>query len=163
MTSTDYDVELFKQETDSVFIVLLTFSSDELTSDINIASDSYELLPTANVRGVLSNGIEYLYLPFEIRLPRDDKTGTITARLRIDNIDQTIISHLRSVLSPVTMDIKIVLSRDVDQIERHYQGFRLDNISYDSTTIEGDLTMDYWELEPFPSGRFTPSKWRGLF
>lgn len=161
--SDDYKVEFYKQETDTVFTVLLTFSSDELTDDILIASDNATLLPTADVYGVLSNSLEYIYAPFEITLPVDDKNGSISSKLIIDNIDQTIIGHLRSISSPVNVKIQIVLSSDPNYVERSYEGFTLSSVQYDAFTIEGNLTIDYWDLEPFPSGRFTPSGFPGLF
>lgn len=160
--SDEYKVEFYAQETDQVFTVLLTFSSDELTDDIRITSDPKETLPIANVLGVVSNDQEFLFAPFDIRLPRDDKTGVISAKLTIDNIDQTIIPHLRSVKKPIDLKIQIVLSADTDYIEKTYDGFKLDNIEYDQFTISGILTKDYWDAEPFPYARFTPSAWPGL-
>lgn len=161
--SDDYKVDFYAQETDSVFIVLLTFSSDELTEDIRIASDPKETLPDAGILGVVSNSLEYLYAPFDIRLPRDDKTGLITAKITIDNTDRTIIDNLRTITRPVTLQIDIVLSADVDYVEKTYQGFELSNVQYDSFSITADLTLDYWDNEPFPSGRYTPSGFPGLF
>lgn len=153
----------YAQETDEVFIALLTLTSDELTAPIYVASDPFELLPTANVRGVLSNGIEYVYLPFDISLPRDDATGTVSAKLQIENISQQIIGSVRSILKPVTVNIKIVLSNDVDFVEMEFDNFQLTNVGYNGYNIEGTLTLDYWGLEPFPSGRFVPSNFPGLF
>lgn len=163
MTSDDFKVEAYKQETDRVFITLLTFSSSELTEDIRIASDPFELLPEANVLGVVSNGLEYIFTPFDPRLPQDDKTGRVTAKLSIENVSQTIVGHLRSVRKPVNLKIEVVLSSDPDYVETEYDGFVLSNVEYDVFSIEGTLSMDYWELEPFPSGRFNPSNARGLF
>lgn len=161
--SDDFKVEFYAQETDSVFIVLLTFTSDELAEDIRICSDPKQTLPVANVLGVVSNGEEYLFAPFDIRLPRDDKTGVISAKLTIDNIDRSVIGYLRSVTRPVTLKIDVVLSGDVDYIERTFQGFELSSVQYDAYTIEASLTLNYWDNEPFPSGRFTPSGFPGLF
>ncbi len=153
----------YAQETGEVFIALLTFSSPELTEPIYVASDPYELLTIAQVRGVESNGQEFIFLPFDITLPRDDKTGTVSAKLRIENLDRQIIGHLRSIRAAVSIKIQIVLSNDVDLVEMEFDNFRLSNVTYDSMQIEGDLTLNYWGLEPFPSGRFTPSGFPGLF
>lgn len=163
MTSQTFKQAAYAQETDQVFIALLTISSDELPEPIYVASDSFELLPIANVRGVVSNGQEFIYLPFDISLPRDDKTGTVSAKLRIENIDRQIIGHVRSISKPVTIKMQVVLSGDVDFIEMEFDNFQLTNVGYDGMIIEGDLTLDYWGLEPFPSGRFTPSGFPGLF
>lgn len=162
-TSDDFKREAYAQETDNVFITLLTFSSDELDEDIYITEAAYETLPLANVDGVVSNGIEYIYTPYDIRLPRDDATGTVSAKLIVDNVARSLIATVRSISSPVTVTVQVVLSRDPDYVEREYDFFQLTSVSYDAFTIEGQLTLDYWGLEPFPSGRFTPSGFPGLF
>lgn len=163
LTSSSFDQQFFSQETESVFIVLLTLSNDDLDEDIRIASDPYELLPTANVRGVESDGLEYIFMPFEITLPRDDSTGTVSATLTIDNVEREVIAQARSVRTPINVKMQCVLSDDVDVVEIEYDYFQLSNVSYDSMTVSGELTLDYWGLEPFPSGRFIPSQFPGLF
>ena len=155
--------EAYKQETDVVTIALLTFESDELPEPIYVASDAFEMLPTAQVDGVLSNGIEFIYMPFEIWLPRDDKTGTVSAKLMIENIDRVIVETVRSIRQPVHVKIQLVLSRDVDTVEREFKNFQLSNVRYDAMVVEGSLNLEYWGLEPFPSGRFVPAGFPGMF
>ena len=163
MTSNNFDQQVFAQETDSVFIILITLSSDELDDDIRLASDPFETLPVANVQGVESNGLEYIFIPFEISLPRDDSTGTVSATLRIDNVEREIIAQARTITTPLSVKIQCVLSDDVDVVEMEYDYFSLSNLQYDAMTISGQLTLNYWGLEPFPSGRFIPSQFPGLF
>lgn len=161
--SNEFKVEFYGEETDNVFTVLLRIYSDELTEDILLSSDPHIMLPVANVYGVVSNGLEYIFAPFDIRLPRDDKTGVVSAKITFDNLDQRIIPTLRSVTKPVKMDIYVVLSSDHDYVEDSYTGYELTNVGYDTMTIESNMTLDYWDTEPFPSGRFTPSGFPGLF
>lgn len=163
MTSQTFKQAAYAQQTDKVIIALLTFTSPELTEPIYVASDSFELLPAAGVRGVVSNGNEFIYMPFDIILPRDDKSGTVSAKLRIENIDRQIVGHVRTIRQAVQVKIQVVLSNDVDEIELEYDNFRLSNVTYDAMMVQGDLTLDYWGLEPCPSGRFTPSGFPGLF
>lgn len=163
MTTDSFKQAAYAQETDQVFIALLTITSDELTEPIYIASDPYQMLPVANVYGVVSQGHEFVFLPFDITLPRDDKTGTVSAKIEIENIDREIVAVVRSIRKPAMMKIQVVMSRDVEEIELEFADFQLRNVSYDAEWIQGDLTLDYWGLEPFPSGRFTPSGFPGLF
>lgn len=165
MTSTDFKQQVYAQETDRAFIVLITLDSDELVEPIRVCDDPFEKLEDLgqDVYGCVSNGETFLFLPFEISLPRDDSSGTVSAKLAIDNIDRTIIRHARSVLRPLTVTIQVILSSDPDFIELEYTDFKLTNVNYNQFTISGDLTLDYWGLEPFPSGRFTPSGFPGLF
>lgn len=164
-TSQEFKASVFAQETDDVFIVLVRLYSDELPNDILICNDPKEkFLDLGNdVYGVTSNGDRYIFCPFDISLPRDDKTGTVSAKLSIQNIDRSIVGYARSVQNSITVKIQVVLSRDVDAVELEFDNFKLSSVSYDSLIVEGSLTLDYWGLEPFPSGRFTPSNFPGLF
>lgn len=165
MTSTTFQQAAYAQETDEVFIALVTLYSDELTEPIRLCSDPFQALSGLGegVYGLVSNGETYVFLPFDIYLPRDDKTGTVSARMVIDNVDRRIIPHARSVRKPVTVKFQCVLSDDVDRVELEFDNFKLSNVSYDAMQLQGDLTLDYWGLEPFPSGRFIPSDFPGLF
>jgi hypothetical protein len=165
MTSATFKTESYSQETDAVIIILLSITSDELEEPILICSDPYEKLTLLgqDVYGCVSNGETFLFLPFDISLPRDDKTGTVSAKLTIDNIDRRIVANVRAIRKPVNVKIQAVLSTDVDFVELEYDRLKLSNVKYDAMTVSGDLTLDYWGLEPFPSGRFVPSDFPGLF
>jgi hypothetical protein len=164
-SSTAFKSSVFAQETDHIFIVLITLYGSELSEDVRIASDPYEKFLDLgdDVYGVTSNSLRYIFCPFEISLPRDDKTGTVSARLSIQNIDRSIVEYARSVQNAINVKVQVVLSRDVNVVEQQFDNFKLSTVSYDSMTVEGSLTLDYWGLEPFPSGRFTPSNFPGLF
>lgn len=155
----------YSQETDDVFIALVTFYSDELEAPIRICSDPYQRLTSLgeDIYGLISNGDTYIFMPFDIWLPRDDKSGTVSAKMTIENIDRKIVEQARAVRKPVTVKIQCVMSSNLDFVEIEYDNFKLSDLSYDSTQIEGNLTLDYWGLEPFPSGRFIPSDFPGLF
>ena len=152
----------YAQHTDEVIIILVTLNNDEIPVPIRICSDPHTKI-AENVYGCTSNGDMYVFTPFEIELPRDDNTGTVSAKLRIQNVDRQIIQYARSVSKPLNVTIQCVLASDLDNVQLNYDFFKLSNIQYDSLVIEGTFTMDYWSLEPFPSGRFTPSGFPGLF
>ena len=147
---------------DTAFIVLVTVSHSSFTDDIRVASDPYEDLPTAGVRGVISNGDEYLHCPFTIELPAQDDSGVARARISIDNVDRTVVAAARSADSPVSIKIQIVLSSAPDTVEVLVDGFRLEAVEYDALTVSGEISVEYFDLEPFPKGRFNPSEWSGL-
>lgn len=154
---------VFAQETSEVFITLVTITHPDFADDIRIASDPFELLPVAGVKGVVSRGDEYIFLPFNISLPAQDDTGIARANISIDNISREIVAAVRTASSALTITIEIVLSSDVDSPEVTVQDFRLDRVTYDAFTISGDISVEYFDLEPFPSGRFNPSDFPGLF
>lgn len=155
----------YAQETDEVFIVLVTLDSDELEEPIRIASDPLTHMPLLgdDIYGVVSNGDTYIFIPFDIWLPRDDKTGTVSAKISIENVDRRVIETARSVTKPISVKMQCVLASAPDDIEIEFDNFQLSNVKYDVMNVEGDLTLNYWGLEPFPSNTFTPSNFPGLF
>lgn len=156
----------YAQDTDVAIIVLLTFTNP-LTDDepVRISSVPVEKFTDLgeNVYGVTSNGERYLFFPFEIQLPQDDKTGTVSATLSIENVSREIIQFARQTRNLLNVTVQVVLSNNLDYVEMEYKDFKLRNINYDALTISGDLSIDYLGLEPFPAGRFTPSGFPGLF
>lgn len=155
----------YAQDTEEVFIVLVTLSSDELDEPVRICSDPHDLLPDLgeDVYGLVSNGDTYVFLPFDIWLPRDDKTGTVSAKISVENVDRRIIEAARTVTKPISVKMQCILGSDLDQVELSFDNFQLSNVKYDVMTVDGDLTLNYWGLEPFPSNTFTPSNFPGLF
>lgn len=155
----------YAQETDEVFVVLVTLDSDELEEPIRLSSDPTTALIELgdDIYGTVSNGDSFVFVPFDIYLPRDDKSGTVSAKMSIENIDRRIIETARSVTKPVSAKIQCILASDPDNIEIQFDNFQLSNLKYDVMTVEGDLTLNYWGLEPFPSHCFTPANFPGLF
>lgn len=155
----------YAQETDVAVIILLTLRTNDLPDAIRICSTPVENFADLgeNVYGCTSNGQRYLFLPFNIVLPQDDKTGAVTAKLTIDNVNRQIVQYARETKSAINVDIQVILSNDLDAVELEFKDFKLTNVSYDAFTVSGDLSVDYLGLEPFPCGRFTPSGFPGLF
>ena len=154
---------MYSQSTDETFIVLLTITHPNFAEPIRLASDSFEFLPVAQVRGVVSRGEEYIYLPFSITLPKQDDTGISKASLSIDNIDRRMVQAIRTADSSVSVKAEIVLASDVNNVEITVDKFKLAHITYDAFTISGDLSLEYYDLEPFPYKRFNPSDFPGMF
>ena len=165
MISNNLREAAYAQETDVAVIVLLTLSTPDLPDNIRVCNVPVEKFDDLgdNVYGVTSNGQRYLFLPFDIELPQDDKTGAVTAKLTIDNVNRQIVQYARETKKAINVNIQIVLSNNLDYVEMESDDFKLSNVSYDGFSVSGNLTVDYLGLDPFPCGRFTPSGFKGLF
>ena len=165
MISNNFKEVAYSQDTDVAVIVLLTLSTPDLPDDIRVCNVPVEKFDDLgeNVYGVTSNGQRYLFLPFDIELPQDDKTGAVSAKLTIDNVNRQIVQYARETRKALNVGIQVVLSNNLDYVELEYNDFKLSNVNYNGFNVEGDLTVDYLGLEPFPCGRFTPSGFPGLF
>lgn len=154
---------LFAQQTSEVFIILLTISHPSFDDDIRVASDPFELLPVLNVKGVVSRGEEFVFIPFDIKLPDQTDSNIARATLTVDNISREITAAVRTADSSVSVKIEVVLASDPNTVEISIDDFRLNSVTYNAFTVSGELSMDYYDLEPFPSSRFNPSDFPGLF
>lgn len=151
------------QQTGEVFVILMRISHPNFAQDILLSSDPTQVLPIANVRGTVSNGEEYVYLPFTIQLPQQDGEGISRAKVQIDNIDRRMVEAVRTADSSLSVDVSIVLASQPDIIEVSIPDFKIEHVTYDALTISGDLSLEYYDLEPFPHLRFTPSNFPGMF
>ena len=165
MISENFRRAAFSQETDVAVIVLLTLSTEDLPDNIRVCNVPVEKFSDLgeNIYGLVSNGQRFLFLPFDIELPQDDKTGAVSAKLTIDNVNRQIVQYARETKKPINVTVQVVLSNDLDYVEFESSDFKLTNVSYNGFSVSGDLSIDYLGLEPFPCGRFTPSGFPGLF
>lgn len=154
---------IYGQQTNDAFIVLLTISHDSWTDDVRVSSDPTQILPIAGVRGTVSNGDEYLFAPFSVNLPAQDDSGVARANISVENVSRELMQRIRSSTSAVGITIQVVLASDPDTAEMTASDFRLETVNYDAFTVSGDISVEYFDLEPFPAQRIVPSKWPAVF
>lgn len=156
---------VYAQSTKEAFIALITLSHPSWTEDIRVSSDPTQLLPDANVRGTISNGDEYLFAPFGFTLPAQDDTGISRATISVENVSRTLMEKIRERSSGGEIDIKIqvVLSSDPDVVDVTVTNFKFTSVNYDAFSINGEISVEYFDNEPFPYQRITPSKYRAVY
>lgn len=145
---------IYDNDTDEVFLVLITIDHSVLSEPIRVV---------ANSENTTSRGDEYIAYPFDIQLPSDEESSPPRAQIVIDNVDREIVKSLRSITSPASFSIEVVLASDPDVIEASWYNFELRNVKGDVFQISGELTIEDVSSEPYPGDTFTPSKFRGLF
>jgi len=153
-TSLTFRQAVNARETGEAFIILVEIDSDDLSEPIRVCSDGVN---------VTSNGNLYVAYPFDITLPDDLEDGAPSCRITIDNVDRALTVGIRSLTSPPTVRIMVVLASDPDTLELDFDDFQLVNISYDAFTIEGTITIESYLAEPYPGNSFMPSTTPGLF
>lgn len=154
---------VFAQDTSQVFIMLLTITHPNFVEPIRLSSDPTTILPIAGFRGTISRGNEYVYMPFSVALPSQDDTGIARANISIDNIDRQIVMYIRQADSALSVNLEIVMASSPDSVEVSAPDFRLEKVSYDALTVSGDLSLEYYDLEPYSKLRFTPNAFTGMF
>lgn len=141
-------------ETGEVFIVLLTIEHEELAEPLYFSLDAVN---------TVSRGHTFLALPFDLTPPEESGERPPAARLTLDNIDRQIVALLRSITTPLTVKFEVVRAADPETVEAVWDGFKLRNLSYNALTLQGDLTLEDFLREPFPSGIFSPAYFPALF
>ena len=157
---------MFAEESSDYPILLLTISGGGLSANINISSDpTGRLLETAAdiFYGTTSNGVDYYFLPFQLKLPDESDESSQEMSIVIDNVSRELVPAIRSADSSLMVSVAIVMSCSVNVVEATFPDFIITSIDYDEMTITGNMTLDLFDREPFPAGSFTPSAFYGLF
>lgn len=144
----------FSQETDIGFLILLTIDHSSMEAPLRFVAWDVN---------IPSRGNTYYRFPFEITLPKDSIDDPPRMQLRIDNVDRTIVQTLRTLKTRADITVEIVTTEDPDTVEASFTGFKLSDVQYDAFTVSGSLEPETLIREPYPSSRFTPGSFRGVF
>lgn len=153
-TSSSLRAAINASSTDEAFFVLLTIDHPALESPLRVCLNSVN---------IDSRGSTFYAYPFDIALPDDEASRPERARISIDNVYRDLVPGLRSMQTPATVLIEVILASDPDTVEASFPGFVLRNIEYNALTISGDLALDDLESEPYPADIFDPHRWPGIF
>jgi len=151
--SADALASLNAQQTGEAWLVLITIDHSSMGSPIRVVNNNED---------IVSRGDTFVAFPFELVLPGEDPDGVTKAGLRLDNVDRSVITAIRTLTSPPTVKIEIIISSDMNTPEISFTGMLLRNVSYNAFTIQGDLEFEDLLSEPMTL-QMTPSRFPGLF
>jgi len=160
---------MFSADSNEILITLVTFKADasiNIPEDIHIADNYTQKLSEDNAEvyyGVISNGIEYPFVPLQITLPNDDHNAAPVCSLTINDVTRILLPTMRKITGAPEVIITLVLNSSPNTKEVEFIGFKLTNITYTADSITASLTMPSLEVEPFPAHAFTPAYFPGLF
>lgn len=142
----------FAQETDQVWLLLLTVTHPQLTT-IRLVNNTVD---------IVSRGQTFIAFPFELELPQDDGESMPSASIRIDNVDQTIVRAFRALSTPPLVLIEAVLASSTDTVELSLEGLTFKSLTYDAATITAQLGFEPILVEPIAVS-MTPTRFPGIF
>jgi len=145
----------FAEQTDEVWLALLTIGEGQLATPIRIVNDTQDLQ--------LSNGTTFTGFPFRPHLPDDVPEQIPTVQISVDNVDRSIGQTIRQVHRPkVTLSAVLRSSPDTDQAGPYT--FVATAATYDAEKATLSLTFDSDILnEAFPALHVTPQSCPGVF
>ena len=147
--------ESLSQNSDKAYICLLTVTHASWSpTSFEFANNSFA--------PVISNGITYQPLAFQVTFPSDADDELPQARLILSNVSREIIWAFRGVSGAVDVNLKWVLSSQLNSVDVSMDAELL-GIEYDAQTIAGTLSFTPILDRPAIQLYFTPSTTPGVF
>lgn len=155
---------LFAQESGEVPIFLLTITHESLDEPIYLSTDPTERSSEVPlIYKTVSRGIDFIFAGPSITIPSEEDKSPPSCQLILQNVDRSLIPLARSINSPASVKIEVVLASDPDTVEMTWPALDMSSVQYAASQLVFDLTMDALVTEPFPAGSFTPANFPGLF
>lgn len=141
-------------ETGEVFLMLVTFYHESFDKPIRLVN---------NLEDIVSRGDNYVAFPFDLAMPPDDGETLPVVQITAQNATIELIDELRSIQSQMALRIELILASSPDYVEALIDDMRVASIQYDKQTIQMTCTVDDLLNTSFPSERYLPSNFPGLF
>jgi hypothetical protein len=145
---------MFAQETDKVFLFLLTLDHDDFVTPIRVVN---------NYDDVVSGGDTYTAYPFLFSLPEEYEDSLSQVDLVITNVDRLLVDNVRTISSPITITLEIALADSPDTIEAGPFTMKMREVKYDALRLTGTCSFQDILNEAYPEGSYTPKDYPGLF
>jgi hypothetical protein len=143
--------EIRKQESDIVFLTLLTINHADLPSALRLVN---------NTVNVTSRGQEFQRFPYTIADPSQDSDQSVPrATIRAANVDRTLMLALRQINGGVPANVLVerISSMDFDFVEKSYEMLLIGASTRPGNMIDLELTLHDGQNEPFPGHTYNPS------
>lgn len=139
--------------TEEAWLVLIKIEHPSIVTPIRVANNPVD---------IVSNGSTFLAGAFQLTLP-DDSESVPVVTLEIDNVDRAIVDAARSIATPPTCTIYVVLGSSPDTIEAGPFVMTMSDVNYDALKVSATLIYEDLLNEPFPGKSFNPALYPGLF
>lgn len=152
------------QETAEIVVILLTVQHPAFGEDQFFSSDTADLLDyEKQLRGTISRGKKYSFLPMSVSLPEEGDDATQVISITLDNVAQDLTPLLKSITIPATVMVELVLASNPNFVEIQFPNFEMSSANVVAESVVISLTIDAMEQEPFPADNFTPATFGGLW
>jgi hypothetical protein len=156
--------------TDQIYVALFEITHPELAEVIRLSTDPTERLQDdpliyctrSTWRGANPVSDPWLWTIASALLPSDLEDAPASASLVLENLDSAMVEIVRSVTSPPTVAMAVVLASTPNIVEAEFLDLQILSADIDAGAITLAISRDEIEAEPFPSGRMTRDRFPGL-
>ena len=145
---------LFASSTNQVFLMLVTLDHPDLGSPIRLVK---------NTEDIVSNGNLFSAARMEFSPPVEEEGTIKSSTITFGNVDQSIVTAVRSISSVPTVEISIIRAADPDVFEAGPWEFHLRMVSFKGLTVQGELSPDNPLQRKASKYRYTNTGFPGLF
>jgi hypothetical protein len=145
---------LLAQRTNEAFILLVTFSH---------AATSEVFRAALNTEVVVSNGEVFTPTYFEVTLPEEGDRAPQGCQITVDNVDRRLVGLLRSITTPLDVQIQLVMASTPDIVEMEFNDLVLREVDWDVSKITGTLVSEDPLNQVFTGHLYGPQAFPGIF
>lgn len=156
---------MMEQQTGDWPVMLLTIDHDDLDEALHVSSDATTRIGEVDGRivyGTSSRGTDFVFYPVSMALPSDEDGAAPATTLSIET-SQDVMEVVRSLSSPPSLLMELVMGSDPDTVEMSQPDFAIISVDYNINTITAEVTVDFLAGEPMPAGKYRPGSHPGLF
>ena len=156
--------------TEEIYVALFEITHPDLEEVIRLSTDPGERFSTdpliyctrSTWRGANPVTEPWLWTIASALLPSDLDDAPASASIVLENLDSDMVEICRSVISPPSIYMAVVLADSPDVIEAEFLDLQILAADIDAGSITLSISRDEIEAEPFPSGRMTRDRFPGL-
>lgn len=141
-------------QTGEVFLVLVEITHEDLVTPLRFVN---------NTKDITHNSNTYTAVAFRFTPPVEEDGTISNTSIEFDNVDRSITQVIRSLSSPPSITIKVVLSSSPDTVEAGPWEFILRNVVYNMHTISGDLFYQNYVRNYTSSLSYSTYNFPGLY
>lgn len=146
--------QIFAQESEDPFLVLVTITHEDFPEPFYLVNNS---------ETITSRGITYNPFPMRIVLAADDGESLKDYRIEFDNVSLELIESLRSVTGPINISMEMVLASLPNEVQMSQYDLKITNITYNAHLITAIIVLDNFLNTEVTSERYEPSNFPGIF
>ncbi|PJI56032.1 hypothetical protein CTI14_00270 [Methylobacterium radiotolerans] len=150
-------------QTDDVAVMLAIITHPSLPEPVYLSSDPTERISSNPLAyGTRHQKTVYSFVLMSAVLPDDQDRSPPKTTLVFENVSSDMVAALRSITSPATVELRVVLASTPDIVEAQFTNLRTVRATYDADRVSLDISREPFTSEPMPAGRMTASRFPGL-